>query len=315
MNTSSYDSIRKEADDRLRYEGFLQAAQAVVPTSSGSNPYNLSPMVPYSMSMAQYQGMGQNPYSMSMAQFPPGMGMGQNTYGMGVGQAQTWKNAPEVVTHDQYNANAGVLAAVVKQLQKQVDSQEEHLVTNHGFQPKKRTFDASNLNKALQIQSSSGKQITDSPEAGIDDDELDAKIDEIMKDEPDMDARIARKLAVAMLSQPKPKVKKARAVKAGVDFDVELWGEINLKHGQGETCPELLARVAAIDPNMMKAGGDLKSGAVKMIAYNRRHWGYVEMMKDPLTPFDQASLDEFVKLKKDHGFPEALDWDGKLPKP
>jgi hypothetical protein len=66
---------------------------------------------------------------------------------------------------------------------------------------------------------------------------------------------------------------------------------------------------------MMKAGGDLKSGAVKMIAYNRRHWGYVEMMKDPLTPFDQASLDEFVKLKKDHGFPEELTWDGALPQP
>jgi hypothetical protein len=267
----------------------------------------------------QYPPAGQ--YMQGPSPYPfhaPGMGgMPSHPYPFaGQGQTHTFVNAPDVVTRDEFNEKVSILASAAKQLQRQADQQEEHLVNSAGYNPGKRTFDASNLSSVVQLGKSTGKQITGCPD--YDDDDLDAKMDEIMRDDPEMDKRSARQLAISMLS--KPKNKKARAIKApaataGPAFDYALWGAINLKHGQGETCPELIALVTALDPNHVRASGAIKNDIVRKIQHNRQYWGYVEMMPDPITPADQASLDDFVKRKISHGFPAALDWDGTLPNP
>lgn len=235
----------------------------------------------------------------------------------GQGQTHTFANAPDVVTRDEFNAKVSILACAAKQLQRQADKQEEHLVARDNYNPGKRTFDASNLSRVVQLGSSTGKQITGGPE--LDDDDIDAKIDEIRKDDPGMDVRDARAMAIAMLSKPKTKkacVIKAPDATAGPAFDFKLWGEINLRHGKGETCPQLIALVTAIDPKNVRASGALTSNVARKIQNNRQqYWGYVEMMPDPITPADQASLDDFVKRKIAHGFPADLNWDGQLPNP
>ena len=326
MNTYQPSEFAKKAYKKAEEE-------AAKHSNSNQTPYNV------------YTQGAMPPYALGMPggfQFPPGMGgpamlggfqytPAQPTYpfhapGMGgmpspaypfAGQTQAFANAPDVVTRDEFNEKVSILASAAKQLQRQADQQEEHLVNSAGYNPGKRTFDASNLSRVVQLGSSTGKQITGGPE--LDDDDIDAKIDEIIKDDPGMDVRDARAMAVAMLS--KPKTKKARVIKApdataGPAFDFKLWGEINLKHGKGETCPQLIALVTAIDPKNVRASGALTSNVARKIQNNRQqYWGYVEMMPDPITPADQASLDDFVKRKIRRGFPAALDWDGTLPNP
>lgn len=283
---------------------------------------NASPVLPgvYPPSMMQ-QGMQagfQYPLAMPGAAHGPspypfqpyGMGgMPSTGYPFaGHGQTHTFANAPDVVTIEAYNLQSEVVGAGMGSLQREVNQIKAHLMVKDGYKPEKQAFDASNLRGVLQLQSSSKKRIADQP--AVDDDALEAKIEEIMKTEKGMTERAARMLAMKELT--KPTTKKARPAKGAVEFDFELWGDINLKRGQAEVCPELIAKVAAIDKKMVTGRNTLKANAWALIDANKQYWGYAEMMPDPITPADKASLDDFVKLKIAHGFPPALDWDGKI---
>jgi hypothetical protein len=260
----------------------------------------------------QYPPAGQYPQGLSPYPFPaPGMGgMPSHPYPFaGQGQTHTFETAHDVVTLEQYNRRSEMIGAGFSSLQRQVNQVTAHLVAKDGYKPEKQAFDASNLRAGLQLQSSSKKRIADQPP--VDDDELEAKIEEIMKAEPGISERAARDLAMTELT--KPTTKKARPAKVGAEFDYPLWGKINLQRGRAEVCPDLIAKVASIDKSMLTTKGALKATAMALIDANKQYWGYAQMMPDPITPADQASLDEFVKLKIAHGFPAAHDWNGEIP--